>query len=156
MVLKWRQMASVTTYSQSSSRTMRSSAWSTLMISSISREMLLAKRSRMLVTVIAVTSEDLRSVVVFGVEHAHESQTRGTLDGARVEQHGRHFEPALELLQEGVRAVQREQGTSSHDEHHVTQRVGVSRQLGRDEPIQRLILAEHLVDSLDGLPETIE
>src|SRR5665647_1517512 len=143
MVLKWRQMASVTTYSRSSSRTMRSSAWSTLMISSISREMLLAKRSRMLVTVIAVTSEDLRSVVVFGVEHAHEAQPRGTLYRARVEEHRGHLELALELFQERVRAVQREEGTGSHDEHDVAQRVGICRQLGGDEPIQRLVLAEH-------------
>ena len=53
------------------------------------REMSLANRSLIVVTVILGSSEDLRAIVVLGVEHAHESEPRGAVEVARVEEHRR-------------------------------------------------------------------
>ena len=39
------------------------------------------------------SSEDLRPVVVLGVEHAHEAQARGAVELARVEEDGGHAAP---------------------------------------------------------------
>src|ERR1044072_2592905 len=95
-----------------------SSVWSTLMTSSIRRLMLLAKRVLMgvLVVIGESSSEDLRSVVVLGVEHPHETQTSRAIEVARVEEHGRHVYVSLQLLKERERAVDGEQRTGAQDE----------------------------------------
>ena len=42
------------------------------------------------------SSEDLRSVVVFGFEDAHETKSGGTVECARVEKHGWDDDPTFE------------------------------------------------------------
>jgi hypothetical protein len=92
-------MASVTTYSSISSRRIVSSVWSTLMTSSIWRRMLLANRDSIAAFVISwASSEDLRSVVVFGVQDAHEAKAGSAVERPRVEEDRRDPDAALELL----------------------------------------------------------
>src|SRR5687767_12134354 len=106
MERKWERMESVATYSASSSRTSCSSVWSTLMTSSMFRSMSVAKRSLMILAVIAGSFlEDFRSVVVLSVGDAHEPETRGTVEFARIEENGRDVHLALQLLEEGRSSI---------------------------------------------------
>ena len=73
----------------------------------------------------ASPSEDLRAVVVLGVEHAHEAQAGRAVEVAGVEEHGRDVDAALELLEQREGAVHREERAGPQDEDDVAQRVGV-------------------------------
>src|SRR5690606_41482538 len=66
-----------------------SSAWSTLITSSMRREMSLANRSLIVVAVIACPSENLRPVVMLGVQYSHEAQARRPIELARVKEKDR-------------------------------------------------------------------
>src|SRR4051794_34277960 len=103
-------MASVVTYSPISSRKRSSSAWSTLMTSSIRRSISLAKRV-LICWVPAINedscSEDLGTVVVLGLEHAHEPKARGAVEHARVEEDSWCHDPALQLLEQREGPVDR-------------------------------------------------
>src|SRR5580704_4728460 len=114
-------MASVTTYSLISSRRISSSVWSTLMTSSMRRRMSLAKSVPMgwAVVIVESSSEDLRSVVVLGVEHAHETQARRAIEVARVKKHRRDVDAALQLFQQGEGSIHREQRARSKDKDNV-------------------------------------
>ena len=98
--MKCERIESVTTYSSISSRMICSSVWSTLMTSSMRRDVVGEERSDGLGPVISRPSEDLRPVVVLGVEHAHEIEALPRRQLARVEEDRRHVHLALELLQE--------------------------------------------------------
>ena len=79
--------------------------------------------------------EDLRSVVVLGVEDAHEAEARGAVELARIEEHGGNVHLALELLEQRRGAVDGEERARPDDEDDVAKRVGVAgdalRQRGR-------------------------
>src|SRR5262245_41974071 len=120
-----------------------SSVWSTLMTSSMRRWMLLAKSFAMACAVIiGSSSEDLRPVVVFRVEHAHERQTGGAVERTGVEEHGGYSDASLELFEEGERPVHGEERAGAEDEHNVEVRVALLGELGRDQVDERCVFRE--------------
>ena len=77
------------------------------------------------------SSEDLRAVVVLGVEHAHEAQPCRAIEVAGVEENGRNVDAALELLEEREGPVHGEERARAQDEDDVAQRIGVIRACAR-------------------------
>src|SRR5437867_3424333 len=143
-------MVSVTTYSLISSRRISSSVWSTLMTSSMRRLMSLAK-SVFMDWVIDIgplppglgSSEDLRAVVVLGVKHAHEAQTRCAIEVAGVEENRRNIYAALQLLEEREGPVDREKRPGSQDEDDVLERIGILRHPCCDEVDEWRVLGQY-------------
>src|SRR4051812_5431998 len=105
-----------------------SSAWSTLITSSMLREMSLPNRSRTAFMAISLPpSEDLRSVVVLGVKNAHEAKPGRTIQLPGIEENRGHLELPLELFEQRRRSVDRKEGSPPYDEYDVSLRRGVLR-----------------------------
>src|SRR5205823_4580195 len=120
------------------------------MTSSIRRWMSFA--NRLLIDSLAITgipSKDFWAVVMFSCEHTHEPEPGGAVEIAWVEQDCWHRDPALQLLQQREGAVDREQGTGSHDEHDLTERVRLVGHLRSDQINQGRILRKHRMYGLD-------
>src|SRR5262245_9725710 len=101
MLVYCSRIAFVTTYSLISSRMISSSVWSTLMTSSMRRWISFAKRVLIsgCVVIGLSSSEDLRPIIVLGIEHSHEAQASRAIEVAGVEKNSRDVHAPLELLQ---------------------------------------------------------
>src|SRR5689334_20712477 len=121
-------MESVATYSASSSRTSCSSVWSTLMTSSILRSMSVAKRSLIMLALIARSVlEDLWSIVVLGGQDTHEPEAGGAVELTRIEEHSGNTDLALELLEQRRGPIDGEQRPGANDEDDVAKRIDIGR-----------------------------
>src|SRR5205085_2318986 len=83
------------------------------------------------------SSEDLWAIVVLGVEHAHEAQTRCAIEVAGIEENRRNINTALELLKKREGPINREERPGSQDEDDVLERIGILRHPRCDEVDER-------------------
>src|SRR5579863_6506560 len=79
------------------------------------------------------SSVNLRAIVVFSLQYAHEAQARRALEVARIEEDCGYRHPSLQLLRQRERAIGGKERARSDDEDDVAPGVGIARHARGDE-----------------------
>src|SRR5262245_20840790 len=112
---------------------------------SLAKSVLMARE----VVIAGSSSEDLRAIVVLGVEYPHEAQARSPVEIAGIKEDGRDVDAPLQLLKQRERPIDREEGPCPEDEDNILERIGLFRKSCGHEIHKRPVLGEDRVHGFD-------